>query len=304
MSPPYPSLRRSAPSRQNPAALRAAKYVGTGNDFLFLDARAGGCRVEPPRPELARRLCDRHFGVGSDGVVFVESTERERRLKWDFYNSDGSPAEMCGNAARCMGRWAEVNCGWSDLELETQAGLIHLTVFPERVTSRLDFVNTQSRTIQYRVRGQTKTAESLNTGVPHVVVKVESLENVLDGRYQEDIEALRFHSAFGPAGTNVTFLEVLNERTTVTGGDGAALVGISGATVTFERGVEGLTLSCGTGVLAAAAVALSDGPGVHARLQTPGGELEVTLLSPARGIVLSGPAQYLFDVCLTEEFVR
>jgi diaminopimelate epimerase len=269
------------------------KIQATGNDFLFIDARKPLCEkfLVKGRSSLARAMCDRHFGVGADGVVFVEKSETAGRLKWDFYNSDGSPAEMCGNASRCMGRWAERNLKLSTVEFETLPGLVRAEVDAGAIASQMDYLNLAFSSFEYEAAGAKKRASFVNTGVPHAVVQVEDIaqaKTMLD-----DVRALRFHALTGARGTNVTFVQIRSRDRF--------------STITFERGVEDFTLSCGTGVMAAAAVGLLHWGGTSpwlttAWLSTPGGALEVTFGDKWLGATLKGPADYVYEGNLFEEF--
>jgi diaminopimelate epimerase len=257
------------------------KLVATGNDFVFVDARAA-LPVEFARLDravLARNICNRHFGVGSDGLVFVK--EVAGVFKWEFFNSDGSGAEMCGNATRCMGRWGEVILGLKQIKFMTSPGAVSAEIVPTShvdVISRLPFVHAELKSVSYQAEGETRPATFINTGVPHIVVEVSSLEAAMEG--EADVAALRFHSVAGERGANVTFIEIQRKDFF--------------RTVTFERGVEDFTLSCGTGVLAAAAVGLNKYGGLKAEVSTPGGNLFVEYGPGFHGVSLRGPA---IEVC-------
>lgn len=269
-------------------ALEVSKLVATGNDFIFVDARnmLPGNFAVSKRDELARRLCDRHFGVGADGLVFVEETGG--RFGWDFYNNDGSHAEMCGNATRCMGRWASRREGLSSIEFATKPGRVMASVSGDLVESRLDFVSAKPQKLVFDLAGASREAMLVNTGVPHAVVEVANLE---DSATSHDlIRALRHHPATGPRGANVTFLEIVAET--------------KFRTTTFERGVEGFTLSCGTGVMAAAAVGLARTNFRKATLETPGGTLEVRYGDDFQGVTLAGPAEFVFQTHVSERILR
>jgi diaminopimelate epimerase len=281
--------------KSDSSRLLISKIVGTGNDFLFIDARAG---LERPfaaisRAELSRKLCDRHFGVGADGVVFVESSQPVPRLKWDFYNSDGSEAEMCGNASRCMGRWAKRQLNLPNVEFDTVAGLVRASADDgddQMVSSVLDYVQITFQPISYEPvgGGEKRKAHLVNTGVPHAVVEISDIAKAKVA--MDDIRALRHHPQAGPNGANVTFLQILSANRF--------------ATVTFERGIEDFTLSCGTGVLAAGAVGLFQSGQAEAELTTPGGTLHVSYGKNWKGAVLRAPAQFLFETSVSEEFFK
>lgn len=274
-----------------PNGLVITKLQGTGNDFIFIDARTPlpGKFAQTPRPDLVRQLCDRNFGIGSDGMVFVE--EKESGYRWDFFNTDGSYAEMCGNATRCFGRWAHSKLGLSEIDFETLVGKVKVTVSGDDVTSYLNFVTAQPRSVQLTLDSQKLEVFLLDTGVPHFVVQIEKLADTK--KSQSIISALRFHPEAGPRGANVTFLEIVGEQ--------------KFKTVTFERGVEDFTLSCGTGVLAAAAVGLQiqarfrgEPAKLEAAVEAPGGKLKVKYGPQFKTVWLTGPAVEVFETTLPE----
>jgi diaminopimelate epimerase len=272
-------------------SLSVMKLVGTGNDFLFIDGRSP-LPAGVSRDSVARQLCDRHFGIGADGLVFVET--RDGLYEWDFYNTDGSHAEMCGNATRCLGRWASLKLGAKQIDFKTAAGSVHVEVDGAIVKSYLDFVTAHPILKQLRVAGRDVSVYWLDTGVPHFVAKVASVTEAM--KDLEVIRALRFHTEGGPRGANVTFLEILTPT--------------SFKTVTYERGVEDFTLSCGTGVIAAAAVGLhhmkneTGSALTTAHVETPGGRLQVEFKPAFKGVTLTGPALRVFETEINEETLR
>jgi diaminopimelate epimerase len=264
------------------------KYVATGNDFIFIDAleQIPAPFSDRPRTEVAKALCERNWGVGADGLVFVEKGAHQGRFSWDFYNSDGSRAEMCGNASRCMGLWASRALGLDSIEFETAAGVVRAEIKAQTVASWLDYVAIDFKRLNFEVDDRIREAWLVNTGVPHAVVKID---RIYEARAALDVvKALRFHGDTGKAGANVTFFEAVAEDRF--------------ATVTFERGVEGFTLSCGTGVLAAAAVGLRESEAREAWVTTPGGELKVKFGNDWSGALLEGPASYVFEATVDESF--
>ncbi len=281
------SMKKTSKKSSKQSPLNVQKFVATGNDFLFLDARQERSLGKMDRAKLAKILCDRHFGAGADGLVFVETGARVA-LKWDFYNSDGSSAEMCGNASRCMGRWAQKNLAVDAIEFETAAGVVRAEVKNSHIVSHLEYLQISFAVISFEAGGRRLQASLVNTGVPHAVFEVARIDEVRQAR--PIVEALRFHPKTGPHGTNVTFLQKQTSQ--------------EFATVTFERGVEDFTLSCGTGVLAAAAVGLHDSRGTKAELTTPGGELKVIFGPDWRGASLEGPAQFIYEATMAEGFFQ
>lgn len=257
--------------------------TGAGNDFIVADNRSGFLR--PTREQVAR-LCHRQFGVGADGLMlWVPCGSGKADWAWQFWNSDGSDAEMCGNGARCFARFIQRGLGGSvaPLTVETAAGVIRAEFEGDRVTVGL----TEPRELRLRERVTTGAGpievHSVNTGVPHAVVFVEDADKAM---VVERGRELRFHPHFGPRGTNVNFVERK--------GPGRIRVR------TYERGVEGETLACGTGVSAGALItALLDGVPAPIRVLVQGGdELRVDFDAGDDGLKnvrLNGPATFVFE---------
>jgi diaminopimelate epimerase len=212
------------------------KMSGAGNDFIVVDNRS--LSVNLAREQIAN-LCHRHFGIGADGLLAAEPPDQpETDFRMRYYNADGGEAEMCGNGARCFARFVET---WprqdkARVRFLTQAGIIVGEYVDHEVRVNL----TPPTDLKLNRKADFGWGEvefhSVNTGVPHVVIEVPDVEvaEVLAlGR------AVR-HSKLFERGTNVNFVQVAD--------DGSLVVR------TYERGVEGETLACGTGVTAAALV--------------------------------------------------
>jgi diaminopimelate epimerase len=212
------------------------KMSGSGNDFIIIDNRQSVVPTEDVSG-FAVQVCRRKMSVGADGLILLESSDCVD-FRWRFYNSDGSVAEMCGNGARCAACFAFLHgIAGEKMRFETLAGIIGAQVEGDRVKIRMtdpcDFVVADELdTGQERV-----IYSSVNTGVPHVVIEVDDLENVAVTSLGRRI---RSHPRFAPAGTNVNFM--------------APLPNADWAVRTYERGVEDETLACGTGIAAAALV--------------------------------------------------
>ena len=219
------------------------KMSGSGNDFIIIDNRKNIVPVDNASG-FAARICRRKLSVGADGLILIESSDTAD-FCWRFFNSDGSVAEMCGNGARCAARFAMLsNIAAETMAFETIAGLIYAQVNDEQVkikmTDPFDLQLDGSVTVN-----QTRYAfDSINTGVPHVVMEVDNIEMVDVAGIGRQI---RHHGKFAPAGTNVNFV---------------GLDGDQWAIRTYERGVEDETLACGTGVVAGALI-------LTCRKQTP-----------------------------------
>ncbi|KAB2667610.1 MAG: diaminopimelate epimerase [Verrucomicrobia bacterium] len=258
------------------------KMTGAGNDFILADNRAGNIALT--REQVAR-LCHRQFGIGADGLMLlVPCRSGKADWAWQFYNSDGSDAEMCGNGARCFARFIQKTTGWPrpEVTFETVAGVISARFEGERVTVRL----TPPHGFRPAERVPTSAGElevsSLNTGVPHAVVFVPDADRAM---VQQLGAELRFHPHFKPRGTNVNFVEV----------KGPSHIRVR----TYERGVEGETLACGTGVTAAAIIASRiHGFAPPIRVQVQGGdELRVAFADSGDAIAdvdLNGPATFVY----------
>ena len=258
------------------------KMNGAGNDFVLIDNRARKVRLS--RDQVVH-LCDRHCGVGADGVlILVPSLSGKADWAWKFYNSDGSTGEMCGNGARCFSRFVQrltgVNGGFT---FETEAGVITASFQGERVTVSLTPPGDLQLNQQVRLSVGMETIHSINTGVPHAVLFVPDADRVMMQQLGPEI---RRHPHFGPKGTNVNFVQQL----------GPNHIRVR----TFERGVEGETLACGTGVTAAALVAARlHGFTSPVKVQVQGGEeLEVSFKDNGgdfADVRLSGPAEFVFE---------
>lgn len=265
-----------------PVIVEFVKMNGAGNDFILLDNRAGHLRLTAAQ---VTHLCDRHRGVGADGLMLLVPARSGRAdWAWDFYNSDGSVAEMCGNGARCFARYLQRLTGVTDrVTFETIAGVITASFAGERVTIGLTPPKDLRLGQMLTVSKGTVAVHSVNTGVPHAVVFVPDADQAM---VQPLGAELRHHSHFAPRGTNVNFVQVL--------GPGSIRVR------TYERGVEGETLACGTGVTASALItARLHGFASPVAVRVQGGDLLEVGFAPAgdafNDVRLTGPAVFTFD---------
>lgn len=250
------------------------KYQGAGNDFIILDGRQS---IPALTSEQIRKLCDRRFGVGADGlmVLLSDSSSDFRML---YYNSDGNPGSMCGNGGRCLVNFARSK-GYIGQQTTFLAsdGLHTATCLPDHQVSLLmaDVENITEIDSQ---------SYFLNTGSPHVVVwvtDVMSVDVVKQGRL------IRNSDRFVDDGTNVNFVEVKGEKLYVR---------------TYERGVEDETLSCGTGVTASVLAAVYarkiSGNSGSISVVTRGGNLSVGFKQTNTGfssVRLIGPAEFVYE---------
>lgn len=212
---------------------------GSGNDFIIIDNRENQVD-QADLSGFVARVCRRAMSVGADGFILVEASENAD-FRWRFFNSDGSVAEMCGNGARCVARFAFLNrIAGSDMQFETDAGIVAASVKGTRVRLKMTDPKDLHPSYTLSVASGEIQAGSVNTGVPHTVVIVEDLDGVDVFSLGREI---RRHERYAPAGTNVNFVSPLTE-------DQLALR-------TYERGVEDETLACGTGAVASAIITAS-----------------------------------------------
>jgi diaminopimelate epimerase len=261
--------------------LRFTKMNGAGNDFVLLDNRAGQLQLN--REQIAQ-LCDRHRGVGADGVLLVEPATNGADFRMRYYNSDGGEAEMCGNGARCFARFVDRVAGpLQKVTFETPAGVIGAKLEGERVRLQMSDPIDLRLNLTIALDGQTLHGHFVNSGVPHVVIPVDDLETT---EVHQLGRAVRRHELFSPKGANVNFLARRAEN--------------SIAIRTYERGVEAETLACGTGVVASAVIfaAINNISGPIAVRVRGGDELSVDFDRSGErftNVTLTGPADFVFD---------
>lgn len=253
------------------------KYQATGNDFVVIDNREGGISLST---DQISRICDRRFGVGADGVMLVEH-DPKLNFNLKYYNSDGSQS-LCGNGSRAAVSFAS-RLGMINGKATFNAydGGHVAELFPEG-------------TVKFKLNDVKSVVAHgddlfINTGSPHYIRFVSDVHNypvVAEGR------KIRYSDAFKPGGTNVNFVSLDSDNTIFVR--------------TYERGVEDETLSCGTGVTAAALAASLRGYSSPVRIKTLGGELSVDFEKVAtsqpgtqsdyfKEIFLSGPAKMVFE---------
>ncbi len=217
------------------------KMSGSGNDFIIIDNMNLSLNVGD-LSEFSRRICQRKISVGADGLVIIEPSDTAD-FKWQFFNSDGSVAEMCGNAARCVGRFAYMKgIAPKEMSWETIAGIISAEVREDIVKVKLTDPSPVKTGIEIVADGKKFTLDSVDTGVPHAVVYVNDLDHC---DVYHDGRKIRFHQYFSPRGTNANFAAVIDRHHL--------------KVRTYERGVENETLACGTGMVAATITAAQRG---------------------------------------------
>ena len=261
--------------------LRFTKMNGAGNDFILFDNRTG--EIDLDRNQIAQ-LCDRHRGIGADGILLLEKPTNRADFRMRYFNADGGEAEMCGNGARCFARFAnKVGRQKEKISFETPAGVISAELKGDLVTLRMTEPTDLRLNVDLPLAAENKIVHFINSGVPHVVIPVAKID---DADVRRDGAAIRYHKLFSPNGTNVNFVEKRGPNKI--------------AIRTYERGVEDETLACGTGVVASALIfaASEDCEGPISVLARGGDELQVGFEKTQhqfRNVTLTGPAQFVFE---------
>lgn len=249
--------------------LSFSKYQGAGNDFIMIDNRS---KLFPTEQAIISRLCDRHFGIGSDGLILLESIDNYD-FSMVYFNSDGRESTLCGNGGRCITAFAR------DLKIIEKRARFH-AVDGEHIclVTNDSYHLGMSDVTKLETNG---SSYFINTGSPHHVEFCEDIENmdvVAQGR------AIRNSLLYAPHGCNVNFAECKEDSIHIR---------------TYERGVENETLACGTGATAVALAANSAfGIPSPVSIKAVGGNLEVKFLKTGNGytqIFLCGPAKKVFD---------
>ncbi len=273
--------------------MRFTKMQGAGNDYVYVNCFE---QTVENAPELARRISDRHFGVGSDGLILIAPSD-VADVQMIMYNADGSRAQMCGNGIRCVGKYAH-DRGLTDktvLTVETLAGIKTLTLHlgpdgqtesvtvdmgePELAPARIPVRADGERAVDIPIEaaGQTWRATCVSMGNPHAVIFVDDVDSLDLPKIGPEFER---HALF-PERTNTEFCQVLP--------DGALKMRV------WERGA-GETLACGTGACATLVAAnLTEQIGQAATLKLRGGDLAISWDVQNNHIFMTGPATFVFD---------
>lgn len=262
------------------------KMNGSGNDFIIIDNRELSIDLDA---DTIAALCDRHRGIGADGLLAVEPAKKGADFRFRYYNADGGEAEMCGNGARCFGRFT-AHLGeivMKRVSFETIVGTLTAEMVGEDVRIAMSEPQGLQLNTEARVPGLDTPLHFINTGVPHVVAFLKDAETLDQFDVFNNGSAIRHHAAFAPAGTNANFAAVLAP-------DHISIR-------TFERGVEDETLACGTGMVASALVHhLLTGAKSPIKVDVEGGDtleigFEKTGENNFKNVTLTGPADFVFE---------
>jgi len=284
-------------SASSSGRVKFAKYEGLGNDFILIDNRD---QKDPSlTPEQSVKLCDRHFGVGGDGVIFaLEPPSTDYDFAMRIYNSDGSEPEMCGNGIRCMAAFLkDLGEDAKTYTIDTLAGPIipemnddgTITVDmgpPELVASKVpttleaNFEGDSVVEQTLECNGKTWKVNCVSMGNPHAIIFVDDLEKDID--FESDGPALEANTDAFPAKINVEFVQVMAP-------DHLKMK-------VWERGA-GPTLACGTGACALVVAAIRAGkiPRTKTRVTLPGGDLFIEWKEENKKIYMSGPGTFAFE---------
>lgn len=254
--------------------VKFCKYQGTGNDFVIVDNRSG--EYNDLTEENIRKICERRFGIGGDGFMMMNEKEGYD-FEMKYYNADGREGSMCGNGGRCIIQFAyDCDIKKSNYLFLAIDGPHEAAIYPEEGLVSLKMIDVP----------QIKKYKSdyvLNTGSPHLVQLVDDMKDVdivKEGR------KIRYNKDFAAQGINVNFVEVKDDENLIV--------------ITYERGVENETYSCGTGVTASALVFYHNENGFNTvDIETLGGNLSVRYTRKPDGsyerIWLKGPAVKVFE---------
>lgn len=277
----------------NVRTIRFTKMHGAGNDYIYLD-----CMKESPgNPvSLSVEISDRHFGVGSDGLVLIMPSDKAD-FRMRMFNADGSEAQMCGNASRCVGKFVYER-GLTDkreITLETLSGIKTLSLDVDKGVVKSVTVNMGTPVLtpslvpakslnpeiklseRETVGGSTYEITAVSMGNPHAVVFVDDITDELVLQHGPELETAEIF----PEKANIEFVKVKN--------DGSLLMRV------WERG-SGETLACGTGACAAAVASFLNGlAGRETDVELPGGTLHIRWSEEDGNVYLTGPAEFICD---------
>ncbi len=273
-------------------SLKFTKMHGTGNDFIMINGLKNDIETYS---DLAINLCDRHFGIGADGIIIIlAANENNNDYRMRIFNSDGTEAEMCGNGIRCFAHYL-YNKNLIDrkkLNIETLAGIIKPEIidtskknskikvdmgYPEFATAKIpvdveddDFISDYKITIE----DKNFSASFVSMGNPHTIFFLDEIMNIPLEKWGSKIENLKIF----PEKTNVEFIKILNKNEI--------------EMKVWERGT-GITLACGTGASAAVVSGIKKGLlGEKVKVYLPGGELEIEW--HGENVYMTGPAETVF----------
>ena len=272
-------------------AIPFTKMSGVGNDFIIVDNRAGILRALD-LPELARRVCTRRMSLGGDQLMLIEPPTAGGDFSMRTINTDGTEVKMCGNASRCVARYAYVHgIAGARMTIDTLGGPVHAWVEGTEARVQLQLTSAIVLDRALSADGERRVVHTVEvSGAPHAVAYMEEAATATQEVIQRVGSAIRHHPDF-PGGINVNFVQVVDRHTL--------------CQRTFERGVEGETLACGTGAVASCVVSAVRGlVGSPVRLRVLGGELSVSFERRGESfgaLLLGGGARFVAEGLLHPE---
>jgi len=276
--------------------IKFSKLTGAGNDFIFIDSNNNpGIAISS---ELIKKLCDRRFGIGADGVIIISDVS-EYDFQMEYFNSDGSKGSLCGNGARCAIWYSNISVRNKDNKLSFLCdGIEYKGEIIDNELTKFYLKNPTQVKLNFRVKvyNQLIKASFINTGSPHLVINIKDVlqNNVMPDSFYNDLinfpvlelgRELRYHPDFSPRGTNVNFYQETENEIIIR---------------TYERGVENETLACGTGSVAVALVIfLNQKKLPPIKIKTWGGDSLIVNFEienqRIRNLSLTGPAKLVFS---------
>lgn len=255
-----------------------SKYHGCGNDFILIDNY--NLTFPSQNATLIQALCQRQRGIGADGLILLEPSKKAS-FRMRIFNADGKEAEMCGNGARCLIKFAQdIGYAKPPYTIQTMHSILIASVNAQEISIEMGNPQELEWNKIITVNDSPLTVHWLDTGVPHAVLFVEDLHNPT---WMSLAPKIRFHKTFGPKGVNVNFASIQDNFIEIR---------------TYERGVEGETLACGTGAtavaLAAAQLKSKKSPITIKTLSGDFLKISFTTNAQFEKVILSGPAQYAF----------
>lgn len=275
--------------------IKVTKMQGCGNDFVILDYEEF-LKFNLSMSDTAKALCDRHFGIGADGLIIPDTLEESADIGWYFYNSDGSTAQMCGNGMRCFAKYV-FDRGLvqkNEFSVKTLAGIISPKILengevqvnmskPILKSELIPFIPHDNMNYKMAVKNIVFEGNAISMGNPHFVIFVSPEEDLM--KLAKEYGPLIETSAEFPEKTNVEFVKILSP-------DKIRLC-------VWERGC-GITLACGTGACASVVAGILKGClNNSVEVELPGGKVRIdwegNKIRTAKDVFLTGPADYVFE---------
>lgn len=275
--------------------IKALKMQGCGNDFVIIDYEEFS-KLNLSMPEAAKKLCDRHFGIGADGLIIPNTNVDEADIGWFFYNSDGSTAQMCGNGMRCFAKYAYDRelVKKSEFTVKTLAGIMTPKILfdgqvmvnmskPILETDRIPFLPNNNLNYKISVKNMIFEGNAVSMGNPHFVIFVSPEDDVMS--FAKEYGPIIEVGAEFPEKTNVEFVKIKSYKKI--------------ELAVWERGC-GITLACGTGACASVVAGILNGYIENScEVHLSGGVVNVvwngTPNKPDGDVFLTGPAEYVFE---------